>query len=125
MKQLENCSQMLTTNADFPCLSAADEGTRISKSARGDTESMMRAASKAVRRDGLPSTTLAQIDLNQPGSQRLPSVLRIVPVCRSTWYEGIARGIYPVPIKLGKRSVGWTNQSLKALLQELEGQSKT
>ena len=125
MKQHENWSEMLTKHANFPYLSAADECTHGSKSARGETESMMRAVSKAVRRDGLTSTTLAQIDLNQPGSQRLPSVLRIVPVCRSTWYEGIAQGIYPAPIKLGKRSVAWTNHSLLVLLQKLEGQNNT
>ena len=63
MKQHENWSEMLTKHANFPYLSAADECTHGSKSARGETESMMRAVSKAVRRDGLTSTTLAQIDL--------------------------------------------------------------
>lgn len=125
MKQPENCSQMLTKHADFPYLSAAEECTRSSNSARGDKCGAMRAVSQAVRCNGPTSTTRALIDLDQPGSQRLPSVLRIVPVCRSTWYEGIKSGIYPAPIKLGKRSVAWTNQSLKALLQEMEGQINT
>jgi len=38
---------------------------------------------------------------------RLPDVLRLIPVSRSTWWAGVKSGLYPKPIKIGKRACGW------------------
>lgn len=46
---------------------------------------------------------------NTPSNKllRLPEVLKIVPVSRSTWYRGVDSGIYPKPVKISKRAVAW------------------
>lgn len=71
-----------------------------------------------------PEKTM-HINLDMPGFQRLESVLEIFPVSRAAWYEGINEGRYPPSILIGKRSVGWSNYSLKKLLRELMGEGST
>lgn len=54
--------------------------------------------------------------LDQPGYVRLQEVLLIFPVSRAAWYEGVKRGVYPSPVSLGKRSVGYRTSDIRALL---------
>jgi len=46
---------------------------------------------------------------------RLPQVLRIIPVSRSTWYLGVKRGAYPPPVKIGRRASGWRRRDVEKL----------
>lgn len=62
------------------------------------------------------------INLDMPGFQRLNSVLAIFPVSRAAWYAGIAEGRYPAGIQIGKRSVAWSNASIKALIEDVSNQ---
>lgn len=34
-------------------------------------------------------------------------VLGIVPISKTTWYEGIRNGRYPRPVQISARRVGW------------------
>jgi len=54
---------------------------------------------------------------------RLNQVLDIIPVPKSSWYAGIARGEYPKPIKLSKRSAAWKASDIQALYNKLAEQS--
>ncbi len=38
---------------------------------------------------------------------RLPEVLKILGISRSTFYAGIKSGKYPSPVKIGKRVSAW------------------
>ncbi len=55
---------------------------------------------------------------------RLDEVLKIFPVSRSTWYEGIKRGTYPAPIQLSPRRVGWEEPAIIELQQRLSTQAR-
>ncbi|MBT1689864.1 AlpA family phage regulatory protein [Fulvivirgaceae bacterium PWU37] len=59
-------------------------------------------------------------DLEQMGYLRLPEVLKLFPVCRSSWWAGIKLQMYPRPIKLGKRAIGWRKSDIIKLLQNPE-----
>lgn len=50
---------------------------------------------------------------------RLPEVLRLFPVSRSAWYQGIAEGRYPPGIKLTARAVGWKKSDVDKLVASL------
>ena len=50
---------------------------------------------------------------------RLPDVLRRYPVSRTAWYDGIKLGMYPAPVRLGKRTVAWRESEIEALIQRL------
>ena len=56
---------------------------------------------------------------------RLPDVLRIYPVSKSHWWDGIKKGIYPAPVKLGVRARGWRLGEVLALTkQDINGEVK-
>ena len=62
------------------------------------------------------------ITLTEPAFLRLPQVLNVVPVSRSSWLRGIESGIYPRPIKLGgQRSVAWKSSDIRLLVEKLSG----
>jgi len=48
---------------------------------------------------------------------RLPDVLRLYPVSKSHWWQGIKDGKYPQPVKLGLRARGWRIGDILALTQ--------
>ncbi|ODV42371.1 hypothetical protein AWV79_27695 [Cupriavidus sp. UYMMa02A] len=52
---------------------------------------------------------------------RLPEVLKIVPVSRSTWYDGIQSGRFPAQVKLGPRISAWRRSDIERLLTSLSG----
>ena len=47
---------------------------------------------------------------------KLPEVLSIVSVSRSTWYDGMSSGIYPKPARVSKRRVAWSESDILALV---------
>lgn len=49
---------------------------------------------------------------------RLPDVLRIYPVSKSHWWQGIKDGRYPKPVKLGVRARGWRISDVLALISD-------
>ncbi len=50
---------------------------------------------------------------------KLREVLSIIPVSRSTWYLGIRKGIYPKPVKIGKRASAWRLSDIQNLVERL------
>ena len=52
------------------------------------------------------------------GYLRLPQVLAVIPVSRSTWYAGIRSGRYPEPTHaLGERITAWRVEDIRALIE--------
>lgn len=54
------------------------------------------------------------------GFMRLPQVLQVIPVSRSTWYDGIKQGRFPKGIKITGNIVGWKVSDIKNLVQKIE-----
>ena len=50
---------------------------------------------------------------------KLPDVLQLYPVSRSTWYQGIKLGKYPPPIKIGPRSSAWRLSDIYKLIEDV------
>lgn len=57
------------------------------------------------------------------GFLRLPEVLRIIPIGRSTWWQGIKEGRYPRAIKLGPRTTAWSRADIFELAARLKAES--
>lgn len=62
----------------------------------------------------LPASTLPA-----HGFLRLPDVLKVIPVSRSTWYKGISEGKYPQPTHLGPNLSVWKVQEIRDLIEKL------
>ncbi|SBV99799.1 Prophage regulatory protein [uncultured delta proteobacterium] len=50
---------------------------------------------------------------------RINQVLALVPVGRSSWWEGCRTGRYPKPIKLGPRTTVWRAEDIAAFIENL------
>jgi len=56
-------------------------------------------------------------ELSEVGFLRLPQVLKLFPVCKSTWWAGVRDGLYPKPVKLGNRCTAWRVQDVRELIE--------
>lgn len=55
--------------------------------------------------------------LPETGFLRLPQVLAVFPVSKSTWWAGVRSGRYPPPVKLSKRTTAWKAEDVRALIE--------
>ena len=53
------------------------------------------------------------------GYMRLPAVLEVFPVSKSSWWAGVKAGKYPKPAKLGPRTSAWSKADIGKLLNEI------
>lgn len=57
--------------------------------------------------------------LPEVGFVRLPSILAVFPVSRSTWLAGVKAGRYPQPVKLGPGVVVWKVEEIRELIRQV------
>lgn len=53
------------------------------------------------------------------GLLRLPQVLKIFPVSKSTWWSGVKTGRYPAPVKPSRRTTAWRHSDIMDLIESL------
>lgn len=58
------------------------------------------------------------INLPTTGYLRLPAVLALFPVSKSTWWAGVKDGRYPVGHKLSTRVTAWRVEDIRALIEQ-------
>ena len=54
--------------------------------------------------------------LPETGFVRLPTILKVFPVSKSTWWAGVKDGNYPKPVKLGPKITAWRVEDIKQLI---------
>lgn len=69
--------------------------------------------------------------LPQTGYVRLPQIIgntkaepptpALIPVSKSTWWQGVKSGRYPSPVKLSARTTAWKVEDIRALIDKLGG----
>lgn len=69
-----------------------------------------------VRR-GARLRTVVDARLPATGFVRLPTILALFPISRSSWWDGVRRGKYPAALKLGSRTTAWRADDIRALLE--------
>jgi predicted DNA-binding transcriptional regulator AlpA len=65
------------------------------------------------------SKQLSNTPLPQSGFYRLPQVLALIPVSKSTWWDGVKSGRFPKPVKLSARTTAWRVEDIRALIDQL------
>ncbi len=50
------------------------------------------------------------------GLVRLPVVLKVLGVGKTTWWRGIKTGRFPKPVKIGPRMSAWRVEDIRALI---------
>ena len=61
-----------------------------------------------IQTDSIPETT---------GFMRLPQVLEVIPVSKSTWWAGIKTGRFPKPYRLSPGITVWRREDVMSVLQ--------
>jgi prophage regulatory protein len=54
--------------------------------------------------------------LPETGFVRLPEVLRVFPVSKSTWWAAVKEERFPQPVKLGPKITAWRVEDIRALI---------
>ena len=60
-------------------------------------------------------------NLPNMGYLRLPDVLRLFPVSKSTWWNGVKDGKFPQPVKLTERTTAWRVEDIRNLIETVGG----
>lgn len=55
--------------------------------------------------------------MKHPTIYRLPDVIKTTSLSRSSIYDYMSKGLFPRPIKLGVRAVGWHSADITAWLE--------
>ena len=61
-----------------------------------------------------------KIPIPEIGFIRLPAVLSVIPVSKSTWWAGVKSGRFPKPVKLGENTTAWKAEEIRNLITELQ-----
>lgn len=61
----------------------------------------------------------SQSALPEAGFVRLPQILELIPVSRSSWWAGVKAGKYPAGVKLGPRTTAWRAEDVRSLIERL------
>jgi prophage regulatory protein len=67
----------------------------------------------------LPETgylRLSQIIGNRNSNPPRPA---LIPIGKSTWWEGVKSGRFPKPVKLGPRTTAWRVEDIRRLIAEV------
>jgi len=66
----------------------------------------------------LPETGYLRLSHIIGNSKTNPPIPAIIPVSKSTWWEGVKTGRYPKPVKsLGRRITAWRVEDIRALIE--------
>ena len=66
----------------------------------------------------LPESGLVRLE--QIIGNRKKNIAPIIPVGRTTWLNGVKKGIYPQPKRLSERTVAWRVEDILQLIADLE-----
>lgn len=48
-----------------------------------------------------------------------PPIPAIIPVGKSSWWQGVKDGRFPKPVKLGPKTTAWRVEDIRALIDNL------
>jgi hypothetical protein len=66
-----------------------------------------------MRHNSLPET--GYLRLSQIVGDKKAGIPPIIPVSKSTWWQGVKTGRYPQPVKISERCTAWRVEDIRAL----------
>ena len=62
--------------------------------------------------------------LPETGFIRVPEIIKLIPIGKSSWWAGVKSGRYPKPVKLGKHTTAWRVEEIRNLIANLDKEGK-
>jgi predicted DNA-binding transcriptional regulator AlpA len=56
--------------------------------------------------------------LPEIGLVRLPTILKVIAVSKSTWWAGVKSGRFPKSVKVGRRITAWKVEDIRGLVNK-------
>ncbi len=66
----------------------------------------------------LPSTGYLRIYQILGNKKLIPPIPALIPVSKSTWWEGVKSGRFPKPLKISPRITVWRSEDIRSLLEK-------
>ena len=51
-----------------------------------------------------------------------PPIEPIIPISKSSWWNGVRKGKYPKPVKLGENTTVWREDDIRELINSLKAE---
>lgn len=71
----------------------------------------------------LPETGYVRLPQIVGDPKAIPPIPAVIPVGKSTWWQGVRTGRFPKPIKLSPRVTVWRVEDIRALILKTNGES--
>ena len=72
----------------------------------------------------LPETGYLRLSQILGNKRSRPPVPALIPVGKSTWWNGVRSGRFPRPIKLGPRMTAWRVEDIRALIERMASEGR-
>lgn len=69
----------------------------------------------------LPETGYVRLSQIIGDPKANPPIPAVIPVSKSTWWNGIKEGRFPQSVKLGPRTTAWRVEDIRRLIETLGG----
>lgn len=66
----------------------------------------------------LPPSGFVRLSIILGNKKSDPQIFPLIPVCKSTWWDGVKSGRFPKPIKFGPRITAWRVEDIRALIEK-------
>lgn len=70
----------------------------------------------------LPETGYLRLSQIIGNSKANPPIPAIIPVSKSTWWQGIRTGRYPKPVRLGPRITAWPVENIREYIERTKSE---
>ena len=70
----------------------------------------------------LPETGFLRLTQIIGNPKAVPPIPSIIPISKSSWWLGVASGVYPAPVKLGPKMTTWRIEDIRELIKQINNQ---
>lgn len=71
-------------------------------------------------KNSLPTTGYVRISQIVGDPNADPPTAPIIPISKSSWWNGVKSGRYPKPVKLGPRTTAWRVEDIRTLMDSID-----
>jgi len=59
----------------------------------------------------------------ETGFVRLSQILEVIPIGKTSWWEGVKSGRFPQSVKLSERCTAWKAEDIRNLIKQISDQT--
>jgi prophage regulatory protein len=68
-------------------------------------------------KSGEPKEQAIEFPIPEIGFVRLPQILEVIPIGKTSWWQGVREGRFPQPVKLSARCTAWRVEDIRELIK--------